>query len=115
AAATAVEIDAPKPDPEPTPEPAISTASVGERVRDALNLPEHPLDDPDLDEARLRQRIDDIAARVIHLTASVEGRGSPIDRILDADPQRDDDSGERPTLAQRARRLRDKDADHAAE
>ena len=101
---------------EPEHEPAVATASVSERVRDALNLPEHPLDDPDLDEVRLRQRIDDIAARVIHLTASVEGRGSPIDRILDADPQPDSDNDdERPTLAQRARRLRDNDADHAAE
>lgn len=101
----------------PEPAPAVSTASVGERVREALNLPEHPLDDPDLDEARLRQRINDIAARVIHLTASVEGRDSPIDRILDADPQQPDgdNDDDRQTLAQRARRLRDKDADHAAE
>jgi chromosome segregation ATPase len=93
-----------------------STGSVGERVRQALDLPEHPLDEADLDEARLRQRIDDIAARVIHLTASVEGRGSPIDRILDADADAGGaDGGDRPTLAQRARRLRENDADHAAE
>jgi chromosome segregation ATPase len=101
---------------EPEREAIPSTGSVGERVRQALELPEHPLDGADLDEARLRQRIDDIAARVIHLTASVEGRGSPIDRILDADPDAGDaDGGDRPTLAQRARRLRGSDADHAAE
>ncbi|NDV88592.1 hypothetical protein GTW51_17970 [Aurantimonas aggregata] len=106
--------DAPIEAYEPEPVTATATATVGERVRDALDLPAHPLDEADLDEARLRQRISDIAARVIHLTASVEGRGSPIDRILDADPQKDG-GDERPTLAQRARRLRKDDADHAAE
>ncbi|MBB4004040.1 hypothetical protein [Aurantimonas endophytica] len=120
-ALTASEANAEADTPIDQPEPehvsaAAPTGSVGERVRDALDLPAHPLDDPDLDEARLRQRISDIAARVIHLTASVEGRGSPIDRILDADTQ--DDAGEGqadPTLAQRARRLRKDDADQAAE
>ncbi len=100
---------------EPEPRKEVATPSeptIGQSVRDALDLPKHPLGDENLDEADLRQRISDIAARVVHLTAKAEGAGSPIDTILDAEkasPSSGDPEAKRVTLADRVRRLRDKE------
>lgn len=100
---------------EPETRKVVATPSeppIGQSIRDALDLPEHPLGDENLDEADLRQRISDIAARVVHLTAKAEGAGSPIDTILDAEkasPSSGDPEAKRVTLADRVRRLRDKE------
>lgn len=51
----------------------------------------------------LRDQIADLAAEVVHLTGSLEGHGSPIDRIVAA-PEAG--AGRRPTLADRIRALR---------
>lgn len=51
----------------------------------------------------LRDQIADLAAEMVHLTGSLEGRGSPIDRIVAAP---ETGAGRRPTLADRIRALR---------
>lgn len=92
--------------------PPTSEPTIGQSVRDALDLPEHPLGDENLEEEDLRQRISDIAARVVHLTAKAEGAGSPIDTILDAEKapsSSGDPEAKQVTLADRVRRLRDKE------
>ncbi|MEC5289219.1 hypothetical protein VSX64_04495 [Aurantimonas sp. C2-6-R+9] len=90
-----------------------SKPTIGQSVRDALDLPEHPLGEEHLEEADLRQRISDIAARVVHLTAKAEGTGSPIDTILEeaekAPSSSSDPETKQVTLADRVRRLRDKE------
>ncbi|WP_210255218.1 hypothetical protein [Ancylobacter pratisalsi] len=59
--------------------------------------------------ARLRERISDIAAEVAHLTAALEGPGSPINALLSATPA--DKKGKKNgsvSLADRIRALQDK-------
>lgn len=89
----------------------ISAEAVRRQLEEHLDLPAHPLGGGD-DEEALRERISEIAARVIHLTGKAEGPDSVIERILAAD-----DSGKtgttesgRPTLAGRVRRLRAEEA-----
>ncbi|HEY9056042.1 MAG TPA: hypothetical protein VIN77_02720 [Aurantimonas sp.] len=92
---------------------APTRRTISQSVRDAMDLPEHPLGEGNLEEEDLRQRISDIAARVVHLTAKAEGAGSPIDTILDSDktPSSSGDAeAKQVTLADRIRRLRDKEA-----
>lgn len=91
---------------------ASSQPTIGQNVRDALDLPEHPLGEENLEEEDLRQRISDIAARVVHLTAKAEGAGSPIDTILDAGKvpsSSAEPETKQVTLADRVRRLRASD------
>ncbi|MEF2553814.1 hypothetical protein VQ042_21125 [Aurantimonas sp. A2-1-M11] len=100
----------PRAKPATTPDSAASVAgteAVRLRLEQELDLPAHPLTE-DADEEDLRERISDIAARVIHLTGKAEGPDSVIERILAAD--RSDRTGpaegRHPTLADRVRRLR---------
>lgn len=104
--------DAPSPDEiDRTPDVAaaapISAEAVRRQLEEHLDLPAHPLGGDD-DEEALRERISDIAARVIHLTGKAEGPDSVIERILAADASGKTGTAEsgRPTLAGRVRRLR---------
>ena len=97
----------------------VSAEAVRRQLEEHLDLPAHPLGGDD-DEEALRERISDIAARVIHLTGKAEGPDSVIERILAADTsgKAGTAEGERPTLAGRVRRLRaeeSKTAGQAAE
>lgn len=85
----------------------ISAEAVRRQLEEHLDLPAHPLGGDD-DEEALRERISDIAARVIHLTGKAEGPDSVIERILAADESGKTGTAEsgRPTLAGRVRRLR---------
>ncbi|MBC6718513.1 hypothetical protein H9Q09_20220 [Aurantimonas sp. DM33-3] len=85
----------------------ISAEAVRRQLEEHLDLPAHPLGGDD-DEEALRERISDIAARVIHLTGKAEGPNSVIERILAADESGTTGTTEsgRPTLAGRVRRLR---------
>ncbi len=85
----------------------ISAEAVRRQLEEHLDLPAHPLGGDD-DEEALRERISDIAARVIHLTGKAEGPDSVIERILAADESSKTGTAEsgRPTLAGRVRRLR---------
>ena len=86
----------------------MSAEAVRRQLEEHLDLPAHPLGEVDDDEEALRERISDIAARVIHLTGKAEGPDSVIERILAADESGKTDTvaGARPTLAGRVRRLR---------
>ena len=85
----------------------VSAEAVRRQLEEHLDLPAHPLGG-DHDEEALRERISDIAARVIHLTGKAEGPDSVIERILAADESGKTGTAEsgRPTLAGRVRRLR---------
>ena len=85
----------------------VSAEAVRRQLEEHLDLPAHPLGEDD-DEEALRERISDIAARVIHLTGKAEGPNSVIERILAADESGKTGTAEsgRPTLAGRVRRLR---------
>lgn len=85
----------------------VSAEAVRRQLEEHLDLPAHPLGGDD-DEEALRERISDIAARVIHLTGKAEGPDSVIERILAADESGQTGTAEsgRPTLAGRVRRLR---------
>ncbi|MAP17790.1 MAG: hypothetical protein CL626_01815 [Aurantimonas sp.] len=85
----------------------VSAEAVRRQLEEHLDLPAHPLGGDD-DEEALRERISDIAARVIHLTGKAEGPDSVIERILAADESGTTGTTEsgRPTLAGRVRRLR---------
>ena len=85
----------------------VSAEAVRRQLEEHLDLPAHPLGGDD-DEEALRERISDIAARVIHLTGKAEGPDSVIERILAADESGKTGTAEsgRPTLAGRVRRLR---------
>ncbi|EAS50817.1 hypothetical protein SI859A1_00942 [Aurantimonas manganoxydans SI85-9A1] len=85
----------------------VSAEAVRRQLEEHLDLPAHPLGEDD-DEEALRERISDIAARVIHLTGKAEGPDSVIERILAADDSGQTGTAEsgRPTLAGRVRRLR---------
>lgn len=101
--------------PESNSAGAAPERTIARTVREALELPDHPLADEDLDEEALRQRIGDIAARVVQLTAAAEGPDSPIDKILgtpetSSTPSSADPETKQVTLADRIRRLRDKEA-----
>ena len=83
-----------------------------------LGLPERPEFSDDLGDGELRDKVGELAARVVALTAEREGARSPLDTILSAEaamamPARRDASG--PSLADRVRRLRQEARDHAAE
>ncbi|MCB8839011.1 hypothetical protein [Aurantimonas sp. VKM B-3413] len=85
-------------------------------LAETLDLPERPILDEDVDEEGLRQKVSDLAARVIAMTATAEGPRSPLDTILSADqdsPRRSD----APSLAERVRRIQNRQTvkDHAAE
>ncbi|MBS9478433.1 hypothetical protein [Ancylobacter radicis] len=61
---------------------------------------------PGAGDGALRERISEIAAEVAHLTAALEGPGSPVDALLaGAPPSR---KGAPPSLADRIRALQDK-------
>ena len=85
----------------------VSAEAERRQLEEHLDLPAHPLGEDD-DEEALRERISDIAARVIHLTGKAEGPNSVIERILAADESGKTGTAEsgRPTLAGRVRRLR---------
>lgn len=105
--------DTPPDDADRTPAVAVAAAApvsaeaVRRQLEEHLDLPAHPLGGDD-DEEALRERISDIAARVIHLTGKAEGPDSVIERILAADESGKTGTAEsgRPTLAGRVRRLR---------
>ncbi len=83
-------------------------APIARRLREALQLPDHPLGTDDVDDETLRQRIVDLAARVIDTAAKIEGKASPIETILSADQSFSSLSRprERQTLADRVRVMR---------
>jgi hypothetical protein len=57
-------------------------------------------------EAALRERISELAAEMVALTALIEGPGSPIDKAL-ALPETEHAGAGRPSLAERVRALRE--------
>ena len=67
----------------------------------------------------MRERVSDLAARVMHLTAEDEGPDSPLYEILGPEPDKPAAEGAegRPSLAERVRRLRQQNLtkDQAAE
>ncbi len=96
---------------EPAPPPQTSLAK-------RLGLPERPEFAEDLGDGELRDRVGELAAKVVALTAEREGARSPLDAILNAEaamamPARRESAG--PSLADRVRRLRQEARDHAAE
>lgn len=60
---------------------APEAPSAGQRLRSALGRP-GSAGEPPADEAEIRERIADIAARVIRMTADAEGEASPIPDLL---------------------------------
>ena len=118
AAATSSEPRSPEPGgrrdrPSETPHPAPAP-SLAER----LGLPERPEFADDLADGALRDKVGELAAKVVALTAEREGARSPLDAILNAEttmtmPERRDAAG--PSLADRVRRLRQEARDQAAE
>ena len=121
----------PRPEEKPSPRPAAAKPAASETVpeeapmpkpnarpslAETLDLPERPILDDDLDEEGLRQKVSDLAARVIAMTATAEGSRSPLETILSGDqdsPRRSDP----PSLAERVRRIQNRHTvkDHAAE
>ena len=96
---------------EPAPPPQASLAK-------RLGLPERPEFAEDLGDSELRDKVGELAAKVVALTAEREGTRSPLDAILNAEaamamPARRESAG--PSLADRVRRLRQEARDHAAE
>ena len=87
-------------------EPAAQ--SIARRLRDALNLSPSPLGEDEADDDTLRDRIGDLAARVIDATARIEGPDSPIETMLAADRSNAKAPPGRLTLGGRVRRLRDR-------
>ncbi|NDW06254.1 hypothetical protein [Jiella pacifica] len=101
--------DRPNANREPEPVPSLAMR---------LGLPERPEFADDLGDGELRDKVGELAAKVVALTAEREGARSPLDAILDAEatmamPRRHDAAG--PSLAERVRRLRQEARDHAAE
>jgi hypothetical protein len=86
--------------------PADAKPSGSARVQAALGRREIPALDP-AEEADIRERISDVAARVIRMTALAEGPQSPLASLLDASgsPDGPASAGDRPTLAERVRLL----------
>lgn len=96
------------------PVAAVARPSLAE----TLGLSERPEFPDDLGDDDLRQKVGELAARVIALTAEKEGPRSPLDAILDADATiapSGPGQASQPSLADRVRRLREETRDHAAE
>ena len=87
---------------------AAARPPIAQRLREALQLPDHPLGSDEVDDETLRQRIVDLAARVIDQAARIEGKASPIETILTADRSFSSLSRprERQTLTDRVRVMR---------
>lgn len=129
AAAAATPVQKPAMERPAAPKPAASAPADLPEARDApsprspslaesLGLPERPEFSDDLGDGELRDRVGELAAKVVALTAEREGSRSPLDAILSAEtamamPARRGASG--PSLADRVRRLRQEARDQAAE
>ncbi|MCQ0987193.1 coiled-coil domain-containing protein [Jiella marina] len=117
-------VAAPKPSPqEEAPQRVAELAperdSQPPSLATKMGLTPRPDFPTDLDDAALRQRVSDLAARVIAMTAESEGPRSPLHSILEADDAAVSSGGEAATssLLEKVRRIQGRDAsrDHAAE
>ena len=97
---------------------AENASGTGLSLAESLGLSARP-DFPDaLSDEELREKLGDVAARVIALTAEKQGPRSPLDAILDAETVQSTPAahaGGQPSLADRVRRLREEARDQAAE
>ncbi|MBP0617234.1 hypothetical protein [Jiella mangrovi] len=108
------------------PEPAHPPVSAGRTedsdgakdaspsLAESLGVSAQPDLSADLSDAQLRERVGELAAQVIALTAARDGPRSPLGTILDTDASGPRD-GARPSLAARVRQLRENARDQAAE
>jgi chromosome segregation ATPase len=78
------------------------------RLRTASLSPQAPtpVHEPAPGETALREKISNLAAEMVALTALIEGPGSPIDKAL-AMPEAEHAAGDAPSLAERVRALRE--------
>ncbi|MBO0905541.1 hypothetical protein [Jiella sonneratiae] len=106
------------PPPPSAERPATHEKEQPSSLAASLGLPERPEFSEALGDGELREKLGELAAQVIALSADRDGPRSPLDAILDAEttiamPGRRDAT--KPSLADRARRLRREARDHAAE
>ena len=98
---------------------SISEANPERSLARALGLSERPDFPDDLGDEALRQKVGELAARVIALTAEKEGSRAALDAILAAEMaspvSRSAHADLEPSLADRVRKLREEVRDQAAE